>query len=132
MEARIWEQFPVVLVTGSGMPDIATRAMLKHICTSATERHTQSPATRGRWQAPLPAPPPFHCMGLVDWNPAGCDILLNYKCGNKKGCRESIAYGFFINHRRCRLYLYPRVLLPGSLQLCCVHRHMAGCAGWNG
>lgn len=132
VEARIWEQFPVVLVTGSGMPDVATRAMLKHICTSATERRTQSRATLERWQAPLQAPPPFHCMGLVDWNPAGCDILLNYKFGNKKGCRESQACGLFISHRTCLCCLHPDfVPLPERRSFGIVAMNMAGCAIWH-
>lgn len=92
VEAQIWQQFPMVLVTGSGMPDIATRAMLKHICTSASNcAHRSKSLSMNPRQAAFQSQPPFHCMGLVDWNPSGCDILLNYKCGNKKGCRESQA-----------------------------------------
>ena len=102
MEARIWEQFPVVLVTGSGMPDVATRAMLNHICASSQARMDQRrPAGRhDNGRAARAAVQAFHCMGLVDWNPAGCDILLNYKFGNRKGCRESQAYGLVVSPTR--------------------------------
>lgn len=98
VEAQLWNQFPVILVTGSGMPDVATRAMLKSICTAGSECHPRAGLSQSlNWRHnsfESPQVQPFHCFGLVDWNPAGCDILLNYKYGNKKGCRESQACVF--------------------------------------
>lgn len=90
-EAQIWDQFPIILATGQGMPDMATREMLSHIiasCTgpvATTEAFSASDASDRVEMAVL---------GLVDWNPSGCYILCNYKFGNKKGSRLSTECGF--------------------------------------
>jgi meiotic recombination protein SPO11 len=75
VEAQIWRRLPLILVTASGMPDIATRAFLKHL-----ERSQLSPAGTSR----------LSFVGLVDWNPSGCHILMNYKFGGKKRNQEAL------------------------------------------
>lgn len=61
----------VIIVTAKGMPDLATRAFLHKL-------HTQCP------QIPV--------LGLVDWNPAGLNILYIYKYGSEN-MMESCKYG---------------------------------------
>lgn len=70
VNSSLWAQLPVILVTASGMPDLASRAFLRHLADS------------------LPGELTF--FGLVDWNPAGAHILMNYKFGNPKRSAESV------------------------------------------
>jgi meiotic recombination protein SPO11 len=88
-DAKIWEQYPVILATGQGMPDVATRAMLLHITTSLAQNAEAAPAA----SMPTNGCGRMTALGLVDWNPSGCYILCNYKFGNKKGSRQSAEYG---------------------------------------
>jgi DNA topoisomerase VI subunit A len=69
-DAAIWSQLPVILVTASGMPDLASRAFLRHLADALPDQLT--------------------FMGLVDWNPSGCHILMTYKFGNPKRSSESV------------------------------------------
>jgi meiotic recombination protein SPO11 len=62
----------VIIVTAKGMPDLATRAFLHKL-------HTQYP------EIPV--------LGLVDWNPAGVNILYIYKYGSENNQPESCKYG---------------------------------------
>ena len=82
-EARIWDLMPVVLVTGQGMPDIATRAMVTQIVNASV------PSSKLHFRGESPQPSAKCVMGLVDWNPSGCYILSNYKFGNKKASKQS-------------------------------------------
>lgn len=85
-EARLWDLMPVVLVTGQGMPDIATRAMVSQIT------HASAPSSKLSFRGEVPKASEKCVMGLVDWNPSGCYILCNYKFGNKKATKQSTAY----------------------------------------
>ena len=69
-EALIWNQLPCILVTACGMPDLATRAFLRRLADLYPEQLT--------------------FVGLVDWNPSGCHILMNYKFGAAKRSAESV------------------------------------------
>ena len=69
-DAAVWAQLPVILITACGMPDLATRAFLRHLADSL--------------------PRQLAVMGLVDWNPAGVHILMNYKLGAAKRSAESV------------------------------------------
>lgn len=73
----------VVLVTGQGMPDIATRAMISQIMFAGP------PPSPLHFQQDVLSAPAKCVMGLVDWNPSGCYILCNYKFGNKKATKQS-------------------------------------------
>jgi hypothetical protein len=87
-EARLWDMMPLVLVTGQGMPDIATRMMIYQITHASAP---SLPLSVGAG-APRRTPGPMCVMGLVDWNPSGCYILCNYKFGNKKATKQSTSY----------------------------------------
>ena len=86
-EARLWDLMPVVLVTGQGMPDIATRAIIQQIV------HASTPPSHLSYRGASLCPSEKCVMGLVDWNPSGCYILCNYKFGNKKASKQSTTYG---------------------------------------
>lgn len=60
----------VIVVTGKGVPDVATRAFLSALCC---------------------AHPHLVCVGLVDWNPAGVGILSMYRFGSRR-MAESARY----------------------------------------
>jgi DNA topoisomerase VI subunit A len=61
VEDRIWEKFPCIVVTGSGFPDVATRAFV--------------------WQLHEQLRIPV--LGLCDYNPFGMAIILCYRNGSR-------------------------------------------------
>ena len=63
MAERIFDIVPCVLVTGHGFPTLAVRALIKHICNMRRD---------------------LLVVGLVDYNPSGVHILLQYRCGRGK------------------------------------------------
>lgn len=71
IDSQLTRSLPCVLVTAAGMPDVATRAFITCI---------------------LAACPQMQCLGLVDYNPSGIHILLNYKLGGQKSSREAVRY----------------------------------------
>lgn len=71
VEDRVWEAVPCVLVTGCGMPDMATRAFVRHAATSLRLR----------------------VLILVDSNPYGLGILLCYVNGSKADGRRHALRG---------------------------------------
>ena len=62
-ERRLWDSFPSILITARGFPDVATRMLLRVL-------HE--------------AMPRIPVLGVVDFNPAGCGILLTYRNGGFK------------------------------------------------
>jgi DNA topoisomerase VI subunit A len=74
---------PVVLVTGQGMPDIATRAMVCQIT------HAHAPSSYQGLKGAVPGGGDMCVMAMVDWNPSGCYIACNYKFGNKRATKQS-------------------------------------------
>lgn len=62
VQERLFDRIPCVLLTGRGMPDVASRAMLVALAEAAG--------------ATVPV------LGLVDWNPGGVAILAAYKLGS--------------------------------------------------
>lgn len=71
VEDRVWESVPCVLVTGCGMPDMATRAFVRHAALSLRLR----------------------VLVLVDSNPYGLGILLCYVNGSKADGRKHALRG---------------------------------------
>ncbi|KAF6253724.1 Spo11/DNA topoisomerase VI subunit A [Scenedesmus sp. NREL 46B-D3] len=69
VEDRLFEAMPCILLTGRGMPDIASRAFLAALVAASSSAADGS-------RRPLPV------LGLVDWNPGGVAILLSYKHGS--------------------------------------------------
>ena len=67
MDDRFYDRCPCILITGCGVPDVATRCCL----------HTL------RSQLMIPV------YGLVDWNPYGAGILAVYKLGESKFQRST-------------------------------------------
>jgi meiotic recombination protein SPO11 len=84
-DQHIWKQLPCILVTASGMPDLATRAFLRHLADSFPTQLT--------------------FMGLVDWNPSGCHILMNYKFGAAKRSSESVECAAIATSQYYHMYL---------------------------
>lgn len=74
VEGQIWLLLPCILVTGAGMPDIATRAFLRHL-----ERAHTAPGGAAT----------LRFYGLFDWNPCGVLILCNYRAGSKRCSQEA-------------------------------------------
>ncbi|KAL4859304.1 Meiotic recombination protein SPO11-2 [Chlorella vulgaris] len=70
-QQRFFDRVPCVLVTGKGVPDLATRAFLS--CLSACF-------------------PGLPLLGLVDWNPSGANILCIYRFGSHRMGLESPHY----------------------------------------
>ena len=70
VEDRFFERYPCVLVTGMGVPDIATRALVHKL--------------RGSLDVPV--------YGLVDWNSWGVGVLLCYKVGSARLGLEAVRY----------------------------------------
>ncbi|PSC71441.1 Meiotic recombination SPO11-2 [Micractinium conductrix] len=68
---RFFDRLPCIIVTGKGVPDLATRAFL------------------ARLSAAFPALP---LVGLVDWNPSGASILSIYRWGSHRMGLESPHY----------------------------------------
>jgi len=62
-----------VLITGKGYPDIATRALLRYICTPSPQNGFASPP----------------CYALVDFDPDGLAIMSVYKHGSAALAHES-------------------------------------------
>ncbi|KAK5733773.1 Signal recognition particle [Elasticomyces elasticus] len=62
-----------VLITGKGYPDIATRALLRYLCTSSPYNGFASPP----------------CYALVDFDPDGLAIMSVYKHGSAALAHES-------------------------------------------
>jgi len=73
--SRFWDKLSAqgVLITGKGYPDIATRALLRFLCT---------PSPQNGFAAPL-------VYGLVDFDPDGLAILSTYKHGSIALAHES-------------------------------------------
>jgi meiotic recombination protein SPO11 len=59
-EDKIWSKVPVIIITGKGFPDLATRMFTKRLAN----------------ELKLPV------IGLCDWNPFGIALLLTYKFGS--------------------------------------------------
>ncbi|CAD7704466.1 unnamed protein product [Ostreobium quekettii] len=70
-EDRFFDMVPCVMVTGKGMPDVATRMFLRKLCDCF---------------------PWMTVLGLVDWNPSGVAILSVYKYGSHRMGLESPRY----------------------------------------
>lgn len=70
VEDKIFLVLPCILVTGKGMPDLATRMFLNKLYCLCPE---------------------LLFYGLVDWNPSGVSILSTYKYGCPSGL-ESTRY----------------------------------------
>lgn len=100
VQDRLWEQLPCVLLTGRGMPDMASRALLAALVAGGnggggggaggfdgsagsdaagsfgwSQQHLQQQQSQRQRATTLPV------LGLVDWNPSGVAILLAYKHG---------------------------------------------------
>eukprot|EP00775_Hariotina_reticulata_P005622 gene5622-5861_t len=74
VEDRLFDELPCVIITGRGMPDIASRAFLAALVRASSSQVSAGDGG-GRRSALIPV------LGLVDWNPAGVAILLSYKFG---------------------------------------------------
>nr|XP_011463923.1 PREDICTED: meiotic recombination protein SPO11-2 [Fragaria vesca subsp. vesca] len=61
VEDRVFNQFPSILITAKGYPDIATRLLLHQLSRAF---------------------PDLPILALVDWNPAGLAILCTFKFGS--------------------------------------------------
>ena len=71
LDARIWTTIPCVLVTGRGVPDIATRDLLHKLACEFPE-------------APV--------LGFCDYNPFGLQLMLVYAHGSRTGATEGYHY----------------------------------------
>ncbi|KAF8066174.1 SPO11-2 [Scenedesmus sp. PABB004] len=76
VEDRLHEALPCVLLTGRGMPDLASRAFLAALVAACA---------RG-------GDPAVPVLGLVDWNPGGAAILAAYKFGSAAMGLEGARY----------------------------------------
>lgn len=70
VEDKIFLTLPCIIVTGKGIPDLATRIFLSKLYSLCPE---------------------LLFFGLVDWNPSGVLILSTYKYGSPGGL-ESTRY----------------------------------------
>ncbi|PRW59963.1 Meiotic recombination SPO11-2 [Chlorella sorokiniana] len=73
LQQRFFDTAPCILVTGKGVPDLASRRVAFLSCLSS-------------------AFPNLPLVGLVDWNPAGCNILCIYRFGSQRMGLESPHY----------------------------------------
>ena len=73
--SRFWHRLSTegVLITGKGYPDIATRALLRYICTASPHNGFASPL----------------CYALVDYDPDGLAIMSVYKHGSAALAHEN-------------------------------------------
>ncbi|XP_078440653.1 sporulation 11-2 isoform X2 [Wolffia australiana] len=71
VEDQIFNQIPCILITAKGYPDIATRFLLHRLSRAF---------------------PKLPIMALVDWNPAGLEILCTYKFGSSTMGLEAYRY----------------------------------------
>jgi len=69
-EDRIFDQFPCILVTGKGFPDLATRALVSQLA----------------FKLKIPV------LGLCDFNPYGLALLLTYKIGSIRMGAEAASF----------------------------------------
>lgn len=65
MEAKLFHALPVILLSGFGFPSAAARSLASAICHAAAQRNGG-------------AGPPLQVFGVVDYNPSGVQILLQY------------------------------------------------------
>ncbi|EFN54164.1 hypothetical protein CHLNCDRAFT_135583 [Chlorella variabilis] len=63
VQQRFFDAVPCILATGKGVPDLATRAFLSGLSEAF---------------------PDLPLVGLVDWNPAGANILCVYRFGSAR------------------------------------------------
>ena len=119
-EERFFDQVPCILVTGKGVPDLATRQalgrapqcnalhrMLGHVacalhggnaglrCTCSCHPSPQflpPLACRALLSCLCDAFPQLPVVGLVDWNPSGANILSVYRFGSQRMSQESSRY----------------------------------------
>ncbi|KAL6177311.1 hypothetical protein ACLB2K_048837 [Fragaria x ananassa] len=75
VEDRVFNQFPSILITAKGYPDIATRLLLHRLSRAF---------------------PDLPILALVDWNPAGLAILCTFKFGSIGMGLEAYRYGTFL------------------------------------
>ncbi|KAK7254353.1 ATP-hydrolyzing type II DNA topoisomerase [Aureococcus anophagefferens] len=92
VEDRFFERHPCVLVTGMGVPDIATRALVHKL--------------RGSLDVPV--------YGLVDWNSWGVGVLLCYKVGSARLGLEAVRYTVDVKWIGLRSSQVDRLELPAS------------------
>ena len=92
VEDRFFERYPCVLVTGMGVPDIATRALVHKL--------------RGSLDVPV--------YGLVDWNSWGVGVLLCYKVGSARLGLEAVRYTVDVKWIGLRSSQVDRLELPAS------------------
>ncbi|KAK8797586.1 hypothetical protein WA158_005932 [Blastocystis sp. Blastoise] len=70
VEDKVYQSFPLILVTGRGFPDLLTKAFVRHIYTLL--------------HIPI--------LGLCDYNPFGISLLLTYMIGAQRSGLESYRY----------------------------------------
>ena len=92
VEDRFFERYPCVLVTGMGVPDMATRALVHKL--------------RGALGVPI--------YGLVDWNSWGVGVLLCYKVGSARLGLEAQRFTVDIKWVGLRSSQVERARLPAS------------------
>lgn len=111
VQQRFYDVAPCVLVTGKGVPDLATRCACPLRCGGHCRWHAASNSWRCLRLAmlctPAPCPsllrsaflsrlsaafPHLPLCGVVDWNPAGCGILCTYRFGSRRMGLESPHY----------------------------------------
>lgn len=71
MSERIYEYLPCVVVTGMGFPPLAVQALVRYLADAAALRASSAPI-------------PIRVVGLVDYNPSGLHILLQYLNGSRR------------------------------------------------
>jgi DNA topoisomerase VI subunit A len=76
LRARIWEKFPCIIVTGKGMPDIATLQFTWFLQDSR----------------PLAERTDTDVLGLFDWNPSGLTIQSTYRFGSNSIRLDNVGY----------------------------------------
>eukprot|EP00879_Flechtneria_rotunda_P028392 GHRR01030499.1.p2 GENE.GHRR01030499.1~~GHRR01030499.1.p2 ORF type:complete len:167 (+),score=61.40 GHRR01030499.1:105-605(+) len=78
VEDRLFDDLPCIIITGRGMPDIATRAFVAAVTRSAAAGPSGVAAGSNHLASNNNGLP---VLGFVDWNPPGVAILLAYKYG---------------------------------------------------
>ena len=117
VEERLWERHPVALLTAKGVPDVATRALLWRLHSSA---------------------PLLPVLGAVDFNPHGLVILSAFLLGGRR--RDGFAAPVQLlgaraaDVARVRGQIQCRPLSPLDLRVlsgCLGRLHALGLHGWD-